>query len=180
MSAGFDTLRGMRIALALLVVMVVASPVAAQAPSRAEAVVGALGVDEVTAHKLIDLLVAHDQEVGKLQKKRSEYRRQLVSAHHLDPKAVDRLLDDAMTNQRALADAELRLIARVRQLVPSPKAVQLLFLLSVTDAATPGAADDPGVPTYARGGYDRDPLAPPRVVGRTTCDPFASMHGCRD
>ena len=152
----------MRIALALLVVVMVASPVAAEPVSRAEAVVDALGVDEPIARKLIELLTAHDQELAKLQRKRSEYKRQLVSAHHLDAKAVDRLLDDALQNQRALADADLRLVARVRQLVPAPKAVQLLFLLSATEPTAPTAGED--APRLARG---------------SVCDPFASMHGCR-
>lgn len=167
----------MRIALAISVLLVMTAPALADEPSRAEAVVDALGVDARTAAKLLDVLTAHDLELAKLQRKRNEYKRQLVTAHHLDAKSVDRLLDGALLNQRALADADMQLIVRVRQLVPSPKAVQLLFLLSVTE---PAQREAPAVTeARTRTAYDPDALFPPSSGNRPPCDPFASMHGCR-
>ena len=145
----------MRIALALLAVLVVASPAVAE-PSRAETVVDALDLDEPTAEKLLEVLTTHDAELDKLQRRRSEFKRKLVSAERLDPKALDRLLDDTVQNQRALAETELRLIERVRQVVPAPKAVHLLFLMSATE-----------------------PERAPAVRAAPACNPFASMHGCR-
>jgi hypothetical protein len=158
----------MRMTLALLVVLVMAAPAVAGGPSRAEAVVRALVVDDATARGLVDLVTAHDRELAKLHEKRARYMRQLLAAHELDAKSIDRLLDNAVEMQRALAEADLLLISRVRQLVPAQKAVQLLFLMSVTEPA-------PREQT-TRTAYDPDAFPP---ASRPPCDPFASMHGCR-
>jgi hypothetical protein len=155
----------MRITLALLVVMMMAAPAVADSTSRAQAVVDALVVDDATADKLVDLVAAYDNELAKLTKQRAEYMRQLLAAPHLDRKSVDRLLDSALEIQHAVVDADLRLMGRARQLLPAQKAVQLLFLISVTEPA-------PREPTKTA--YD-----PGALFTSRPCDPFASMHGCR-
>jgi hypothetical protein len=166
----------MRVALVLVVVVAMATPVAAQSASRAESVVDALGVDEPTASKLIDIVSRYDLEIARLQRQRAELKRQLVTAHHLDRKSIDHLLDEALANQRGITDAEGRLIARVRQIVPARKAVQLLVLLSVTEPSRSDAAGETDA-VRPHTAYDPEALCLPGA--RTACDPFASMHGCR-
>ncbi len=170
----------MRIALVLAVVMGLVSPGLAQPASRAVSVVDGLGVDQLTANKLVDILQRHDSELAKLQRQRSELKRRLVTARHADPKNVDRLLDESIANQRALAQAEEQLITRVRQIVPAQQAAHLLVLLAATEP--PHGRDAPA--TFSenpRAGSAYDPRSPLSVgqATRTRCDPFASMHGCR-
>lgn len=177
---GFGRLDLMRIALACLVVVVLGSPVSAEPASRAQAVVDALSVDAVTANKLIDLIAHHDLELDRLQHERAALERRLVTAHRLDPKSVDRLLDDTVANQRAIAQVEERLLARVRQVVPAHQAARLLTLLAVTEPSS----DDTAPVTIAvtpRLPVARAPESLPATgaPARPACDPFASMHGCR-
>ena len=138
-----------------LVVLLFAAPVRADSPSRGHVVVDALGVDARTGEKLVAIVDAHDAELAKLQRERGELKSQLVASSRLDPKSLDGLLDATVANQRALAELDGRLIQRVRKLVPSPKAVQLLFLLSVTEPTLPAA-----------------------TVSTAVCNPWTSMHRC--
>ena len=169
----------MRSALACLVVIVLGSPVGAEPASRAQAVVDALGVDALTANKLVDVVAHHDLELDRMQRERADLRTRLVTAQRLDPRSVDRLLDDAVANQHAIAEADERLIARVRQLVPPHQAARLVTLLAATDPSR----QDSRPATYAQGPrpvrHDPDTLFPPASPSRPVCDPFASMHGCR-
>lgn len=162
----------MRIALACLVVVVLGSPVGAEPVSRAQAVVDALAVDAITGNKLIDLIARHDLELDRLHRERAALERRLVTAHHLDPKSVDRLLDETVRNQRAIAQLDERLLARVRQIVPAHQAARLLTLLAVTE---PSSEDEPPV-TIATRPPDAAAFG---AAARPACDPFASMHGCR-
>jgi len=145
----------MRITIACLVVLVLASPGWADTPSRGHVVVDALGVDARIGEKLIALVDRHDAELAKLQRERGELKSQLVASSRLDPKSLDGLLDATVANQRALAELDGRLLQRVRKLLPSPKAVQLLFLLSVTEPTVPAA-----------------------MVSTAVCNPWTSMHRC--
>lgn len=145
----------MRMTIACLVVLVVTSRAWADSPSRGHVVVDALGVDARTGEKLIAIVDGHDAELAKLQHERGELKSQMVTASRLDPKSLDGLLDATVANQRALAALDGNLIQRVRKLVPSPKAVQLLFLLSITD-----------------------PTPPPATVSTAVCNPWTSMHRC--
>lgn len=172
----------MRIVLALVVLALLASPAAAQPAARAFTVVDGLGVDEQTANKLIDLVARYDSELEKLQRQRSELRRRLVTARHDDAKVVNRLLDDSLANQRAVIQAEERLITRVRQIVSARQTAQLMVLLAATepshgeDIVPAETADRSG---RVSGSYDPNSLFPPGSASRRPCDPFASMHGCR-
>jgi hypothetical protein len=166
----------MRIALACLVVVVLGSPVGAEPASRAQAVVDALAVDAITANKLIDLIAHHDIELQRLQHERADIKRRLVTAHRLDPKTVDRLLDDAAANQHALAEVDERLLARVRQIVPAHQAARLLTLLAVTEPSSDDVFAVTPRPPVARA---PDLVPATAVSGRPACNPFASMHGCR-
>lgn len=166
----------MRIALACLVVVVQGSPAGAEPASRAQAVVDALAVDALTAHKLIDLIARHDSEVDRLQRERADVKRRLVTAHHLDPKSVDRLLDEAVASQRAIARADEHLLARVRQIVSAHQAARLLVLLSVTEPSSAAAIDlTPRLQAVGRADTD----VARGAAARQPCNPFASMHGCR-
>lgn len=169
----------MRIVLVALVLALLASPAAADV-GRAVIVVDGLGVDEQTANKLIDLVSRYDSELDKLEHTRSDLRRRLVTARHDAPKDVNRLLDDALANQRAIVTAEERLVTRVRQIVSAQQTAQLLVLLAATE---PSHVEEPPPAAIAenprtRSGYDPDSLFPPGSSARPACDPFAMMHRC--
>lgn len=170
----------MRILLAAAVLALMASPAAAEPAQRAVTVVDGLGVDAQTANKLIDLVSRYDNDLDRLERTRSDLRRRLVTARHDAPKDVNRLLDDALANQRAIVAAEERLVTRVRQIVSAQQTAQLLVLLAATEpshtdeAATPAVAENP----RSRSGYDRESLFPPGSSNRPACDPFAMMHRC--
>src|SRR5687768_6794689 len=100
----------MRIATAFLTLVLLASVATAQPSLRALSVVDALGVDEQKADKLIPWLSVYDEEHAHLNQQRRELKRRLVTARHDDPKTVDKLIDDAMANQRALLHSEEKLV----------------------------------------------------------------------
>ena len=173
----------MRIVLAtlLLALMMLPAPaVSAEPAERAVTVVDGLGVDAQTANKLIDLVSRYDSDLDRLERTRSDLRRRLVTARHDAPKDIDRLLDDALANQRAIVAAEERLVTRVRQIVSAQQTAQLLVLLAATEPShtdevpTPAVAENP----RQRSGYDPDSLFPPGSSNRPACDPFAMMHRC--
>src|SRR5687767_5105630 len=123
----------MRIVLATLVLALLVSPVAAEPSLRAFAVVDALEVDEPTANKLLDILTRYDADLDKLERTRSELKRRIITARNADAQGADRLLHDWSANQRSIAQIEDQLVARARRLLPGPKAVHLLLLISVTE-----------------------------------------------
>jgi hypothetical protein len=164
----------MRIAAAFLVLLVMTSGADADPSARAAAVIEALQVDDATANKLLDIVIAHDKEQVRLERVRNENKRRLILAHQDKPKDIDLVLEDAVATERALAANEEQLIRRTRRILGAKRAAQLLVLMSATepdrrDARTFVAPDE-----TQRSSYDPDALFPPPAV----CNPFASMHGC--
>jgi hypothetical protein len=162
----------MRTALAFVVLLVSTSSVQADPGARAMTVIDALRVDTQTSDKLIDIVVRYDSELARLQRQRIEVKRRLVLAQHDHPKEVEFLLDDAIANQRALAQNEEQLIRRARKILGPRRAAELLVLINATE-------QDDSLPLTGgtRPGYDPNALFPPPA--KTPCNPFESMHGCR-
>lgn len=165
----------MRIVLAVLALVVLAPVATAQPSPRAASVVNGLGVDERTAARLIDLISKYDEEVDALHIRRSELKRRLVTARNDEPKSVEKLLDEALANQRALLKADERLLGRVRGFLSPRITAQLLVLMSVTEP-THGSAQREQLERSSR--RDPDALWPPRSANQP-CDPFSTMHSCR-
>jgi hypothetical protein len=168
----------MRIALAFLVLLGLASTVQADSGARAMAVADALAVDTQTADRLIDIVARYDIELARLERQRIEVKRRLLLARHDNPKDIDFLLEDAIANQRAVAQNEEQLIRRARKVLGAKRAAELLVLLNATEP--PRATETAPSPIAAtpesqrRSAYDPNALFPPKGG----CDPFESMHGC--
>src|SRR5688572_21638940 len=171
--------------IALLVVALLTQPAVADS-SRAASIVEALELDEQTANKVLDILNRYDADLEKLERMRADLKRQFVGGHKKLPNEADRLLLDWSANRHSMAKIENDLIQRARSLLPGPKAVHLLMLVSITERvplplpeAQPAIATKAREPSVASGRHDPDALFPPGSPARPPCDPFASMHGCR-
>jgi hypothetical protein len=131
-----------------------------------------LGVDAATAEWLRKTLAAYDREVQQHLRTRGELRRRMLASDREDPREVDRLLEAALASQRALVDAEQRLVASLRARLAPVQAAQLVSLLPEPGRVEPWAARQPR--------HDPDALFPPRSRLHGRCDPFSRMHRCPD
>jgi hypothetical protein len=207
------------------VLVAVAAPVAAQpAPDRiaerrerikqriralrAYTLTEQLSLDEQTAARLFPVLAKFDDEFDKLLMARIDLQRRLQSAADLkDPRAIDKLIDEALANQRALWDTEDKRLAQLRKILTPAQVARVLIVLpamerkiqnqlrkAVQRQRQPGQPVDP----FAKRGRapvdDDDDLDDPsideikprknaapatRVPANKVCDPFTSVHGCK-
>lgn len=82
------------------------------------------------AGQLFPLLARYDDETDKLLEKRVEVQRRLRRAEAIrDPRAVDRLIDEALANQRAFRDLEDRRLAELRKILTPFQTAKLLVVL---------------------------------------------------
>jgi hypothetical protein len=141
---------------------------------RAYTLTEELALDEQTAGKLFPVLARSDDETDKLLEKRIDVQRRLRRVDTMrDPRAIDRLIDEAIAVQRDFRDLEDHRIAELRKILTPTQAAKLLVALpelerriqnqlrrAITQrraGATPGAGaqdrdDDP----------EPDELPPPR------------------
>jgi hypothetical protein len=97
---------------------------------RAYTLTEELTLDEATASRLFPLLARYDDETDKLLEKRVELQRRLRRADAMrDPRAIDRLIDEALANQRAFWDLEDRRIVELRKVLSPAQAAKLLVVL---------------------------------------------------
>src|SRR5262249_21378333 len=76
---------------------------------RAIALNDALQLDDVLATKLFALLARYDDETDKLLEKRVDVNHRLAAADTMkDPRAIDRLIDEALANQQAFWELDAR------------------------------------------------------------------------
>lgn len=169
---------------------------------RAYTLTEELGLDEATAGKLFPVLAKWDDVTDKLLAQRVDLTRQLRGAGQLPPKAADRLIDDAIANQRAFWDLEDKRLAELRKILSPAQVAQLLVVLPQFErkiqnqlrkaitrperrARNRGRAErdddedeDDGAPVElpgpepARSGPPRRAVPPPSPP----CDPFANRN----
>lgn len=95
---------------------------------RAARLVETLG-DQVTA-KLLPILARYDDEFDRLLQDRAEIERKLAQmANGGDGRAIDKVLDDAVANQRAFWESEERRIAELRKVLTPAQVARLLVVL---------------------------------------------------
>jgi hypothetical protein len=111
----------MRMAIGFLVLLVLTSSAAADPAVRAQAVIDALGVDELTADKLFDILFRYDLDLARLERQKIELKRRMVLAQRKQLDEIETLLDDTLDNQRALATNEEQMLKRVRNRARAPR-----------------------------------------------------------
>jgi Spy/CpxP family protein refolding chaperone len=97
---------------------------------RAYTLTEELSLDEPTAGKLFPMLSRYDDETDRLLEKRVDVQRRLRHADSLrDPRAVERLIDEAVANQRAFWDLEEKRVADLRKILTPVQAAKLLVVL---------------------------------------------------
>jgi hypothetical protein len=97
---------------------------------RAFTLTEALALDEPTAGRLFPMLARFDDETDKLLQRRVEIQRRLRRADAMrDPRALDRLIDDAIANQRAFWDLEDKKVGELRKVLTPAQTAKLLVVL---------------------------------------------------
>jgi hypothetical protein len=97
---------------------------------RAYTLTEELKLDEQTAGKLFPVLARYDDETDKLLEKRVDVQRRLRHADSLrDGRALERLIDEAVANQRAFWDLEDRRVAELRKILTPVQTAKLLVVL---------------------------------------------------
>jgi hypothetical protein len=89
-----------------------------------------LSLDEQTAARLFPVLARYDDEIDRLLEKRIDVQRRLRRADALrDGRVIDRLIDEALANQRGFWDVEDRRIAELRKVLAPAQTAKLLVVL---------------------------------------------------
>jgi hypothetical protein len=97
---------------------------------RAQAIVDAISPDQQTAGKLFTALAKYDDEFDRLLRDRGALIRQLNNVGAMkDPRALDKLIDDVIANQRAFWDTEERRLAEIRKILTPQQTARLLVVL---------------------------------------------------
>lgn len=97
---------------------------------RAYALTTELVLDEKTGGRVWPVLAKYDDEIDKLLQQRVDVQRRLDAADQLrDPKAQDRLIDEAIANQKAFWSVEERRLAELRKILTPAQTTRLLVVL---------------------------------------------------
>jgi hypothetical protein len=175
---------------------------------RAYTLTTELQLDEQTAGKLFPVLAKFDGEFDKLLQQRIDIQRRLYAAGSIkDAKVVDKLIDEALANQRALWDTEDKRLAELRKVLTPAQTARVLIVLPAMErkiqnqlrravqrqqrkAATQRPGEQP-VDPYADDDEDAvDPIAEPplqktrkqqkqqKAAGAKPCNPFTDPAGC--
>ena len=176
---------------------------------RAYALTEELGLDEKAAGKLFPVLAKWDDVTDKLLVQRVDLTRQLRAVDQIkDPRAVDKLIDDAVANQRAFWDLEDKRLVELRKILTPAQVARLLVVLpeferkiqnQLRRAIQKRAGGGGGARNRNRnrGGDDDEDAdddveseelpgpqaprsAPPKQATPPAgkCDPFSSRYGC--
>jgi hypothetical protein len=97
---------------------------------RAYTLTEALDLDERTAGKLFPLLSRYDDEIDKLLEKRADVQRRLAQVEpRSEPRAIDRLIEEALVALRGLRELEDRRLADLRKILTPAQTAKLLGVL---------------------------------------------------
>ncbi|HEY5927068.1 MAG TPA: hypothetical protein VIV11_35515 [Kofleriaceae bacterium] len=167
---------------------------------RAYTLTAELQLDEQTAAKLFPVLKKYDDEFDKLLQQRIDVQRRLDAAGTLkDAKEIDKLIDEAVANQRALWDTEDKRLAQLRKILTPAQTARVLVVLPAMErkiqnqirkavqrpkAQRQGQPVDPFEGELGGNPFSDEPAPPmPRQkkqpANQKPCDPFGSMVGCQ-
>ncbi|MBL9012549.1 MAG: hypothetical protein JNL83_00140 [Myxococcales bacterium] len=97
---------------------------------RAYALTEELQLDEATAGRLFPVLSKYDDITDRLLVTRVDLSRRLRDAAQLrDRRAVDRLIDEALANQKAFWDLEEKRVAELRKILTPEQTARILVVL---------------------------------------------------
>jgi len=169
---------------------------------RAYTLTEELSLDEATAGRLFPLLAKWDDVTEKLLAQRVDLTRQLKKAAQLPPRQIERLVDEAIANQRAFWDLEDKRLAEIRKILSPAQTAQILVVLPQFErkiqnqlrkaiskpARARGRAradfdddDDVEAPPAELPGPQVPRSGPPRRAvppASTGCDPFENRGPC--
>ena len=134
---------------------------------RAYTLTEELQLDEATAAKLFPVLAKYDDVTDKLLVTRVDLTRRLREAEQLrDPRAVDRLIDETIANQKAFRDLEDKRLAELRKILTPEQTARILVVFPEFERkiqnqlrraiAKRDAGRQQGNPGRLRGGDDLD------------------------
>jgi len=145
MSASIARSRRIARLLACLVVLAIATPLASAQPRapqdrreavkkkiralRAYTLTEELALDEKTAAKLFPVLAKWDDVTDKLLQQRADLMRRLSTAAPADARALDRLIDEAVANQKAFWELEEKRLAELRKILTAAQTATLIVVL---------------------------------------------------
>lgn len=96
---------------------------------RAYTLTEELSLDEKAATKLFPILARWDDVTDKLLVQRVEIQRRLNSGAAIEPKLLDKLIDEAVANQKAFWDLETQRLAELRKVLTPAQTARLLVVL---------------------------------------------------
>jgi hypothetical protein len=94
---------------------------------RAYTLTEELGLDEKSASKLFPILAKWDDVTDKLLQARVDIQRRLMAT--TDAKLLDKVIDEAVTNQKAFWDLEDKRLAELRKVLTPGQTARLLVVL---------------------------------------------------
>jgi hypothetical protein len=168
---------------------------------RAYTLTEELGLNETDAGKLFPVLAKFDDDFDRLLTERQQLQKQLDGASNLkDKKAIDKLIDQALANQRATWDVEDKRITEIRKILTPAQVARMLIVLPALERRIQNQLRN-AVGKMKNGGAKRPPMdddddvdddvepnekphppkRPAQKAGNpaaTPCDPFNSTHGC--
>ena len=95
---------------------------------RAYTLTEELALDEKAAAKLFPILAKWDDVTDKLLQARVDIQRRLTLGT-ADPKQLDKLIDEAVANQKAFWDLEAQRLAELRKVLTPAQTARLLLVL---------------------------------------------------
>jgi hypothetical protein len=97
---------------------------------RAATLTDELNLDEKGLSRLLPVLAKWDDVTEDLLKKRVDIQRRLAAADGVkDPKVVDKLIDEAVVNQKAFWDLEDKRLVELRKILNPAQIARLLIVL---------------------------------------------------
>ncbi len=171
---------------------------------RAYTLTEELKLDDKTAAQLFPALARWDDVTDKLLVQRVDLTRQLAGASALkDPRAIDKLIDAAVANQKAFWDLEDKRLAELRKLLTPAQTARLVIVLpaferriqnqlrkAIQNRRGGGRANLDDLDDEDAELDDDPPRGPPMVRGRPgpspappqgsekACDPFSVRGAC--
>jgi len=172
---------------------------------RAYTLTEQLELDEATAAKLFPALAKYDDEFDKLLQARADLQRRLDGAGALkDAKAIDKLIDEAVANQRSIWDTEAKRLEQLRKILTPAQVARVLIVLPAMERkiqnqlrkvtqrkgrAGGGLEGSGELKNLGSEDFDKrddvaDPFDAPKPPAKkpaeksSVCDPFGTARGC--
>ena len=96
---------------------------------RAATLTDELNLDEKSLSKLLPALAKWDDVTEDLLRKRVDIQRRLETVDPKDHKAIDKIIDEAVANQKAFWDLEEKRLAELRKILTPPQIAKLIVVL---------------------------------------------------